>query len=93
MKVVAVILSTVKKYRRLDPSFYVGAIDGHEQAKKVEDAKASVARAISRLQNAIAEQTAQAARTRRLIDSGEVVPITPGNTSDDQTTNGPDGPV
>jgi hypothetical protein len=59
----------------MDAGFYLGLIDGQEQAEKVERARRNLTAAISRLQNAIDEATEVAARTQRMIKEGEVVPL------------------
>ncbi len=63
------------KHVRIDAKYFLGQVDGQEQSQEVEVAKRHVGRSLKRLESAVQQQTAAAARTRRLIESGEIVPI------------------
>lgn len=75
MKAAIVRSSTLEKYRRWDAEFYLGNLMGAEQAEKVERARRNLDRAIAQLKNAIQEATDVAARTQRMIEDGEVIPL------------------
>lgn len=75
MKAAIVQASTLAKYNRMDAGFYLGLVDGEEQAADIERARKNLDAAITRLHNVIVRATEVAARTQRMIKDGEVVPI------------------
>lgn len=79
-RAVIVKASALTKYRRMDAGFFVGLVDGREADAAIEAAQQAHARALARLQRTIDAKVKVAARAKKLIDDGDVVPI------DDQPT-------
>lgn len=75
MKAVIVKAGTVAKYNRLDAGFYLAQVEGRDATDRVDYYRDKVVSATNKLQAAIDDMVEAAARQRRMIDDGEVVPL------------------
>jgi len=78
MKCGIVKLSTVAKYGRLDPGFFLGNEEFHEDSEEIERAKKRVKQARRALRLANKKKRENKRRVARMIDDGEVVPLDTG---------------
>jgi len=76
MKIAIVKASTVAANdNRLDAGHYLGQVEGRDAMDRVEYYKKKADSAVTKLQGAIDDMVEAAARQKRMIDNGEVIPI------------------
>lgn len=81
MKCAVVKISTVRKYRRMDPGFFLGQIDRQKGEVEVETAERQLKAAKTRLRNAKKHRRDTDKRIARMIREGEIVPFMDINTA------------
>jgi len=74
--------ATIAKYKRLDPGFYLGQVEGEEAQDRVDAAKKRLESAERSYQRALDEQKESDERVEQMIQDGEIVPWPPTNSSD-----------
>lgn len=80
MKTAIVSSAAIRKHGRLDAGFYLGLVDGRTAEQALIAAEQRVRRATRHLLTVTARVRTRALETRKLIESGEVVPIDVENT-------------